>query len=209
MKNTEPQVTKKAGTTTDGGSAENKQTNIINVAALSEAELLDKIQAYLMYMNNFANNTRNLHKDIKDTLPKACMLLTQYRKIKNTRQSETEQNSVKPSEKKGGSNVATQTSVTKDSRCEKLKTTEAFTDTPCWWPMFSEVRDKKDNRREAQSSQASIPHSHSHEEDSEDGEEYTMVNRKRSKKQKTVSINTTQKENKASNGSRRQHPIRK
>jgi len=75
--------------------------------------------------------------------------------------------------------------------------------------MFSEVRDNKTNRREAQSSQANISLSHLHEEDSEHGEEYTIVNRRRPKKQKTVSTNTTQKENKANNGPRRQHPIRK
>jgi len=81
----------------------------INITTLSEAELLDKSLHYVAYMEKFALKTRNVHREIKDTLPKLRMLLTQYIKVKKQGPGDKEQNTQKLAEKDARISAATQT----------------------------------------------------------------------------------------------------
>lgn len=81
------------------------QTKTSDISKLNENELFDKIQEYVVYLNNFAAKNRNVHKDIKETVHKTHMLCAQYRKTKNQRTSDKS----KTTEKHTASNAATQT----------------------------------------------------------------------------------------------------
>lgn len=81
----------------------------INIATLNEAELLDMIQQYVTSMNKFVSATRNVHKELKENLPKTHMLLTRYRKLKEQGRGDTGLIICKPAEKGAGNSVATQT----------------------------------------------------------------------------------------------------
>ncbi|CAI6360636.1 unnamed protein product [Macrosiphum euphorbiae] len=82
---------------------------IIDITTLSEAELLDKTLHYVASMEKFALATRNVHREIKDTLPKLRMLLTQYIKVKKQGTGDKGQNTQKPEVKDAGKCAATQT----------------------------------------------------------------------------------------------------
>jgi len=84
-----------------------EKTRTINIAILSEAELLELITQYVTSMNKFAISTRNVHREIKDTLSKTCMLLTQYKIAKDRGHTATITD--KPVVESTGVNVATQT----------------------------------------------------------------------------------------------------
>jgi len=83
--------------------------NVIDIGALSETELLDKSIHYVESMEKFALNTRNVHREIKDTIPKLRMLLTQYKKVRNQGPGNKEQITPKPTAKDAGKSAATQT----------------------------------------------------------------------------------------------------
>lgn len=53
------------------------------------------IQQYVKGMNNFAMTTRNVHRELKETLPKTYNLLSQYMKLKNHGPRDTVQTSSK------------------------------------------------------------------------------------------------------------------
>ncbi|KAL4082661.1 hypothetical protein QTP88_029722 [Uroleucon formosanum] len=62
----------------------------IDISTLGEAELLSMIQQCVTGMNAFAANTRNVHKELKETITKTCMLLTQYAHVKNQGPGDTQ-----------------------------------------------------------------------------------------------------------------------
>lgn len=78
------------------------------------------IDVYVTSMNKFASDTRNVHKEIKETLLKTCILLTQYKKVKNDTPSVMAPNPAIIGEKQTETNVAT----------EKLKKTNENMDGP-------------------------------------------------------------------------------
>jgi len=54
----------------------------INIGSLNEEELLNMIGSYLILMIAFAERTRNVHKELKDTLKNTGLVMKQYIKIK-------------------------------------------------------------------------------------------------------------------------------
>jgi len=56
----------------------------INIGNLKEEELLVMIQGYIISMSEFAERTRNVHKELKDTLKHTGMVMKQYVKVKST-----------------------------------------------------------------------------------------------------------------------------
>jgi|UniRef100_A0A2S2QK97 hypothetical protein len=46
------------------------------------------VQSYITTMVTFVNNTRNVHKELKETLTKTSLLMTQFRKIRDARAHE-------------------------------------------------------------------------------------------------------------------------
>jgi hypothetical protein len=64
-------------------SAEKRDTKrTIDVSALNEEELLSMINGYINSMTNFANKTRNVHKELKDTIANTGIVLKRYTKLK-------------------------------------------------------------------------------------------------------------------------------
>jgi len=51
---------------------------VIDIGALSGGELLDKLQGYINSMCAFALGTRNVHKELKDTLANLRTVMLQY-----------------------------------------------------------------------------------------------------------------------------------
>lgn len=88
------------------------KSRIIDIGTLGEAKLLSMIQHYVTGMNTFEANTRNVHKELKETLAKTCMLLKQYTRVKNQGPGDTVQATTsKQHMKSKGKNVATQTTT--------------------------------------------------------------------------------------------------
>lgn len=57
----------------------------INISALGEEELLNVMQEYITNMTNFANDTRNVHKELQETLAKTSMQVTQLKKVRDNK----------------------------------------------------------------------------------------------------------------------------
>lgn len=55
---------------------------VIDIGSWNEDQLLGKIQEYIFHMTKFATNTKNVHRELKDTLGKTGTLLKQYAKVK-------------------------------------------------------------------------------------------------------------------------------
>lgn len=96
----------------DGNRAKNAKpaSRTINIANLTEGELIDMVSQYVTSMNKFACSTRNVHKELKDNLSKAYMLLSQLFKVRKGKKEENSQ------DKKSAS---TQTAATKDADVTK------------------------------------------------------------------------------------------
>jgi len=57
------------------------QRNVIDISVLSEDELLSKLRGYINSMCAFAQNTRNVHKELKETLANSNKIMAQYVKV--------------------------------------------------------------------------------------------------------------------------------
>lgn len=60
------------------------QRSIINIGALNETELLNMLIGYVNTITDFAKKTRNVHKELKDTLTNTGIVLHQNLKIKSS-----------------------------------------------------------------------------------------------------------------------------
>lgn len=67
-----------------GTESEREHRRTIDIAVLNESELLTMIKGYVNSMNDFAKRTRNVHKELKDTLANTGLVLNQYLKIKSS-----------------------------------------------------------------------------------------------------------------------------
>ena len=107
----------------------------INISTLGEAELLSMIQQCVSGMNTFAANTRNVHKELKETITKTCMLLTQYARVKNQGPGDTsKQHTPAVPVLKNSVSVVTQTPWHEKARTAvEGIVKDVGTDTPCWW----------------------------------------------------------------------------
>jgi len=105
------------------------KSKTINISILGEAELWSMIQLCVIGMNamknrDFAANTQNVHKELRETLTKTCMLLTQYNRVKNQGSGDTFQATTSKQHTKGkGNNVATQTSTIEELSVKTLTST--------------------------------------------------------------------------------------
>lgn len=63
--------------------AEHGNKRTINIAVLKESELLNMIKGYVNSMTVFTKNTRNVHKELKDTITNTGLVLNQYLRIKS------------------------------------------------------------------------------------------------------------------------------
>ncbi|KAL4082647.1 hypothetical protein QTP88_029708 [Uroleucon formosanum] len=103
----------------DGVSSADKGTDtkrkIIDIGVLSEDELLCKLQGYINSMCLFAQNNRNVHKELKETLANSNRIMTQYVKVRKRSKDP----------------------ITKDHTFEATRTKAAArnaeTQSPCWW----------------------------------------------------------------------------
>jgi len=97
------------------------------------------IQQCVTGMHTFATNTRNVHKELKETLAKTVMLLAQYTRVKSQGSGDTVQASASKQYKKGkGNNVATQTLTVEEFSDSPLTSgvsarKDMETQSPCWW----------------------------------------------------------------------------
>jgi len=57
------------------------QRKVIDIGALSEDELLCKLRGYINSMCAFAQGTRNVHKELKETLANSNKIMVQYVKV--------------------------------------------------------------------------------------------------------------------------------
>jgi len=57
------------------------QTKVIDIGLLSEDELLRKLRGYINSMCAFAKATRNVHKELKETLVNSNKIMAQYVKV--------------------------------------------------------------------------------------------------------------------------------
>jgi len=55
------------------------------VETLSEDEFMGKFRGYINSMCSFAQSTRNVHKELKETLANSNIIITQYVKVLNQR----------------------------------------------------------------------------------------------------------------------------
>jgi hypothetical protein len=83
--------------------AQQKKARTINIATLGEEELLNMVHSYITNMVTFANNTRNVHKELKETLAKTSLLMTQFRKVRDA--NANEEPSIKSPSAKGVSST--------------------------------------------------------------------------------------------------------
>jgi hypothetical protein len=56
---------------------------VIEIGALNEDELLDKLQGYINTMCTFGQSIRNVHKELKETLENSNRIMAQYVKVLN------------------------------------------------------------------------------------------------------------------------------
>lgn len=87
------------------------QKRTIDIGALSEEALLDLLRGYINSMCAFAGATRNVHKELKETLTNSSRIMTQFVKVRQQ-----------------GRNKDAPAKVQK-SAC----TIDAETQSPCWW----------------------------------------------------------------------------
>jgi len=87
------------------------QKRIIDIGALSEEALLDLLRGYINSMCAFAGATRNVHKELKETLTNSSRIMTQYVKVRQQ-----------------GQNKDAPAKVQKSA-----STIDAETQSPCWW----------------------------------------------------------------------------
>jgi len=57
------------------------QKKVIDIGVLSEDELLSKLRGYINSMCAFARSTRNVHKELKETLANSNKVMAQYVKV--------------------------------------------------------------------------------------------------------------------------------
>lgn len=107
---------------------------IINIGVLNETELLNMIKGYVNSMTVFAKKTRNVHKDLKDTLINTEIVLNQYVKIKcsTSKGKDTKSTRTQTEEVPIGNTQPV------NVQRKKVITTDVSTDTPCWWPTLLE-----------------------------------------------------------------------
>jgi len=58
------------------------QRKVIDIGVLSEDELLCKLRGYINSMCAFAQSTRNVHKELKETLANSSIIMAQYVKVR-------------------------------------------------------------------------------------------------------------------------------
>lgn len=173
-------------TEASNSSAERGNQRKINIGVLNESELLNMIRGYVNSMADFANKTRNVHKELKDTIRNTGLVLNQYLKI------------ISPTSKgKSVKNTSTQTEdVSIDiaqaeiNQSRKTSSRDVSTDTPCWWPMVWDV-ESKPIQNDSRIIKLNKQQTQQREIEKENGEEFTVVNRKKNAKR--------QKESPASN----------
>lgn len=120
-------------------------------------------------MTDFAKKTRNVHKELKDTLMNTGTVLNQYVKIR----SSTSKNKEIKNTRTQTEEVPTENIQPENSHRRKVETTDVSTDTPCWWPTLLE-REPGPTTIHLHSQQPQ-----QNKEEHGDGEEFTVVNRKR------------------------------
>jgi len=58
---------------------------MVNIATLGEEELLNMVHQLVASMVTFASNTRNVHKELKESLTKASKVMTRLKKIRDAK----------------------------------------------------------------------------------------------------------------------------
>lgn len=117
----------------DGGKGQiNRPTDIkkrtIDICTLSEDELLGMLRGFISSMCSFALSTRNVHKELKETLAKSDKILTQYTYVINR-----ERNKAISSRTTKSAETQRQMDHDIDRASKAVCTKDAYTDTPCWW----------------------------------------------------------------------------
>jgi len=100
------------------------QRRVIDIGVLSEDELLSKLRGYINSMCTFAQSTRNVHKELKETLANSNRVMMQYIKVRQQGQNNDASDKVLKSahtQKKHG------------GKPEKVTTCDAETQSPCCW----------------------------------------------------------------------------
>jgi len=108
----------------------------INVITLGEAELLSmSSEQCVTGMNTFAANTLNVHKELKETIKKTCMLLTQYARVKKQGPGDTSKRHTPAMPVLRNSvSVGIQTPWHEKTRtAAEGIVKDAGTNTSCWW----------------------------------------------------------------------------
>lgn len=72
-------------TDTDTKAVKEPMKKTINIGNLGEDQLLVMIQGYVKTMSDFAGKTRNVHKELKETLLNTEKVLTQYMRVRKTK----------------------------------------------------------------------------------------------------------------------------
>jgi len=128
-----PGVTRKAEEPrTSSESTDEATRRKVDITKLNETELLSVINRYINTMSTFAAKTRNVHKELKDTLSNTSKAMTQYMKIRNrdtgSKISKGTQTEIPSSDKTQAQELNTV------GASKRVNTADASTDTPCWWP---------------------------------------------------------------------------
>lgn len=100
----------------------------IDICTLSVDELLGMLRGFINTMCIFALNTRNVHKELKETLASFNKLLKQHIKVINKGRNKDNSFRVQKS-----AETQTQVNYDADKASNAMCTKEASTDTPCWW----------------------------------------------------------------------------
>lgn len=167
---------KTAGTETAAQAVMGKKK--INISGINEAELLSMIKVYVNSMAAFADKTRNVHKVLKDTITNTRIVLNQYVKIVNsaTKGKETKNTGTQTDK------VPNEEVKSEGERRKKAVVKNASTDTPCWWPTSWEMEHGPANHKNIDTTQVYRQPLNQPPEDITGGEEFTVVNRKRTAK---------------------------
>lgn len=163
--------------------SEDGAKRVINIGALNEEELLGMIKGYVNVMIDFANKTRNAHKELKDTLTNTGMVLNQYLKIKSSTHKDKETKNTSTQTKE----IPIDNIQPEGSHRKKVKTTEVSTDTPCWWPTLLE-REPGPATNQLQTQQPQ-----QNKEEHGDGGEFTVVKRKKDSEETEKSFSLSRK----------------
>lgn len=126
------------------------EARTIDISTLGEEELLNLVVTYVKSMTTFAGANRNVHKEIKHTLSNTGVVLGQYLKLRKAgslpSKSKVHKSASTQTEESTHVSAQTEEKPATISAKNDVCTSDASTDTPCWWPVMLEQ--KKQQRSE-------------------------------------------------------------